>query len=119
MSEEKIIKMLNCFPQIEVVKYIMNLQEQPIGHLFTDTNWEDLLEYDNTTWISLDRFKQLQQKYNQALTLLANETPCEIDDFMNKNTDYCFINCGVDDEVFKKCWDKFIEDKLKGGEDNE
>ena len=31
MSEEEIIKMLNNFPQIEVVKYILNLQEENAG----------------------------------------------------------------------------------------
>ena len=31
MSEEEITKMLNCFPQIEVVKYILNLQEENVG----------------------------------------------------------------------------------------
>ncbi len=31
MSEEEITKMLNCFPQIEVVKYILNLQEENAG----------------------------------------------------------------------------------------
>lgn len=65
MSEEEIYKMLNNFPQIEIVKYILKLQEQPTGHLFTDTNWEDLLEYNNKTWIGLDRFKQLQQENQQ------------------------------------------------------
>lgn len=23
-------------------------------------------------------------------------------------------NCGVDDEVFKKCWDLYIEDMIRG-----
>ena len=29
---------------------------------YTDTNWEDLLDYNGMTWINIDRFKELQQK---------------------------------------------------------
>ena len=32
---------------------------------YTDTNWEDLLEYNGMTWINIDRFKFLQQKVEQ------------------------------------------------------
>ena len=32
---------------------------------YTDTNWEDLLEYNGMTWINIDRFKSLQQKVEQ------------------------------------------------------
>ena len=60
------------------------------------------------------RHDSLVQKYDKALMILANFwPPCEQDDFMDKNTDYCSINCGVDEEVFKKCWDKYIEQCLK------
>lgn len=60
------------------------------------------------------RYDSLVQKYDKALMILANFwPPCEQDDFMDKNTDYCSINCGVDEEVFKKCWDKYIEQCLK------
>lgn len=63
-------------------------------------------------------YEQLQKKYNKALSLLLKyNMPCEIDGFMDKNTDYCSNNCGVDDEIFKKCWDKYIEDKLKGNKE--
>lgn len=56
----------------------------------------------------------LQQKYDKALeTLVDYNLPCEIDDFMNANTDYCELACGVDEEQYKKCWNKFIEWKLK------
>ena len=33
--------------------------------IYTDTNWEDLLEYNGMTWINIDRFKSLQQKVEQ------------------------------------------------------
>lgn len=65
-------------------------------------------------WDALDVFKKLHQKYNKALELLCEyNMPCEIDDFMDKNTDYCSINCSVNDEVFKECWNRFIEEKLE------
>lgn len=63
--------------------------------------------------------QQLKEKYNKALSILANEPPCEIDGFMDKNTDYCSINCGVDDEIFKECWNKYIEQELENGDSNE
>lgn len=57
--------------------------------------------------------EKIEQKYNKALELLSQyDVPCEIDDFMNKNVDYCSVNCSVDKEVFKKCWDRFIEQDL-------
>ncbi len=60
------------------------------------------------------KYNSLQQKYDEALTILSNFwPPCEHDDFMDKNTDYCSINCGVDEEIFKKCWDRYIEQSLK------
>ena len=53
--------------------------------------------------------KKLQTKYDITLSMLADYSPpCEIDGFMDKNTDYCSINCGVDEEIFKKCWDRYI-----------
>jgi len=45
----------------EYYNYITNLQkEKPT--LYTDTNWEDLLEYNGMKWISTDRFKELQDE---------------------------------------------------------
>lgn len=62
----------------------------------------------------LEKYDELQQKYNKALELLCEyNMPCEIDEFMDKNTDYCSRNCSVDDEVFKQCWNRFIEQKLE------
>ena len=64
--------------------------------------------------ISKKQIQKLQQKYDKALSLLLEyNLPCEIDEFMDKKSDYCELNCGVDNEVFKKCWDKFIEQKIE------
>ena len=56
----------------------------------------------------------LQEKYDEALELL-NEygMPCERDNFNLLDTDYCELNCSNDDEQFKKCWNEFIEWRLK------
>lgn len=57
--------------------------------------------------------KRLNNKYNKALELLIDyNLPCEVDDFMNVHSDYCETHCGVDEEQYKRCWNKFIEWKL-------
>lgn len=56
----------------------------------------------------------LKKKLNKAIELLIEyNMPCEMNDFMNKNVDYCSSNCGVDKEVFKKCWLRYIEQELE------
>lgn len=56
----------------------------------------------------------LKKKLNKAIELLIEyNIPCEKNDFMNKNVDYCSRNCGVDEEVFKKCWLRYIEQELE------
>ena len=63
----------------------------------------------------LDYITNLQEKYNKELELLVDfNVPCEIDDFNLLDTDYCELNCSVDDEQYKKCWNKFIEWRLQG-----
>lgn len=60
-------------------------------------------------------YDNLQQKYDKALELLSkNDMPCDIDNFniKDENIDYCYMNCGVDDEVFKQCWNRYIEQEL-------
>lgn len=60
------------------------------------------------------KYDSIAQKYDKALKILIEYgLLCDIDDFMNKNVDYCSMNCGVDEEVFKKCWNKYIEQSLK------
>lgn len=64
--------------------------------------------------------KELQQKYDKALSILGNHyPPCELDGFMDKNTDYCSMNCGVDEEIFKECWNRYIEQDLQGNKEEE
>lgn len=62
----------------------------------------------------LEENQKLRSKLDCALKLLLDiYPPCDIDGFMDKHSDYCQINCGVDEEVFKKCWILYIEEKLK------
>lgn len=67
----------------------------------------------------LNDYKHVQEKYNEALKqLIRYNIPCEIDGFNEKdeNIDYCSENCGVDDNIYFKCWDRFIEQELDKGE---
>lgn len=58
--------------------------------------------------------KELKKQLDCALGLLSeNCPPCEKDGFMDKHSDYCERNCGVDEEIFKKCWLMYIKDKTK------
>ena len=58
--------------------------------------------------------QELKKQLDCALKILAEMfPPCERDGFMDKHSDCCQLNCGVDEEVFKKCWLMYIEDKLK------
>ena len=60
---------------------------------YTDTNWEDLLEYNGMTWINIDRFKSLQQKVEQLeerceyLERSNNRREDEIIELRNENVD--------------------------------
>ena len=61
--------------------------------------------------------KILKVKYNKALEMLINfnSLPCEIDNFNTKeeNLEYCSQNCSVDESIYIKCWNRFIEQNLK------
>lgn len=60
---------------------------------------------------------RLEKKYDKALELLKDyNMPCDIDEFNIKNADYCSMNCSVDEEVFKACWDLYIEQELENEE---
>lgn len=62
----------------------------------------------------LEENQKLRIKLDYALKLLSDiYPPCEIDGFMDKHSAYCQMNCGVDEDVFKKCWLLYIEEKLK------
>lgn len=63
----------------------------------------------------IDERDVLKKQLDCALEILSElSPPCEFDNFMNKHIDYCSKNCGADEEIFKKCWLMYIEDKLRG-----
>lgn len=57
--------------------------------------------------------EKLQRELDCALGILSENPPCERDDFMDNHTDYCSLNCGVDEEIFKKCWLMYIDEILE------
>ena len=61
----------------------------------------------------MNKENEIEKKYKEALEFLSKEfPPCEFDGFMDKNVDYCSMNCGVDEEVFKQCWDRYFEQAM-------
>jgi len=61
----------------------------------------------------LDYITNLQQKYDKALEYLSSfNFACENDEFFDEHCEWCDENCSVDEEQYKKCWNKFIEWKL-------
>ena len=74
------------------------------------------LEYNTEIYKIIEENQILTKKYNKALKLLTGyNLPCEIDSFNTKeeNIDYCSQNCSVDESIFVKCWDRYIEQELK------
>ena len=57
--------------------------------------------------------ENLQRELDCALGILSENPPCERDGFMDNHTDYCSLNCGVDEKVFKKCWLMYIDEILE------
>ena len=94
-----------------------------IGYYQSDirTSRKENSDYDMTYTSQqtlIDKLQQENQKLKKqldyALKLLSEiYPPCDIDGFMDKHSDYCEINCGVDEEIFKNCWLLYIDDKLK------
>lgn len=65
----------------------------------------------------LNYIEQLENRYNKALEILSDyNMPCEYKKPIIPD-EYCEENCEVSDEVYKKCWNKYIELTLKGGSD--
>lgn len=96
---------------IELPKDKIKFESKEAEIMFDLSLENDFLEQEN---------KELKKQLDCALKLLAEMfLPCERDGFMDKYSDYCQLNCGVDEEVFKKCWLMYIKDKLKEGETDE
>ena len=66
-----------------------------------------------------------EEKYKYAIDMLIEiyGPPCEMFikdpttnksiEFMNLDFDRCNTACGVDDEVFRECWNRYIEKAIK------
>ena len=86
---------------------------QKIKNLLVNKEAKELLEKQSK------EIERLNNKYNKALELLSDfNMPCEYDESKIPDN-YCEENCDVDDETYKKCWDKYIELELKGDSSNE
>lgn len=60
------------------------------------------------------KVNQLENKYNKALEFLVDfNLPCEQRMFMDRYSEWCELNCSVNDECYKKCWNKYIESELE------
>ena len=68
---------------------------------------------DYSIYMDMTEYNSLKDKYDKSLELLSSfGLPCEREDFMNTEIDFCFSNCSVDMEAFKKCWDRYLEKDL-------
>lgn len=62
--------------------------------------------------------QEIEKKYQYALQMLVDiyGPPCEMitkgEEFMNSDIDRCMTACGVEDEVLKECWNRYIEREL-------
>lgn len=93
MSNERLLEIIERQDKYYILGFIQGLKSNI-----------EILEQEN---------QKLKEKYNKALSIMANYSPpCEKNGFMDRNTDYCRMNCGVDEEIFKNCWDKYIEQEL-------
>ena len=100
--------------QKEEIKEILDNFKNNYDELGSCYYPEDILGPEDLKLL-YDYITNLQEKYNKALELLVDfNMPCERDDFNLLDTDYCELNCSVDDEQYKKCWNKFIEWRLQG-----
>lgn len=66
-----------------------------------------------TTKAVIKEITRLNNKYNKALELLADfNMPCEYDEGKIPES-YCEEKCEANDDIYKKCWNKYIELELK------
>lgn len=81
---------------------------------------ERIKQLDDGFMACVEEKCEIAEEYDKALQILSDYyPPCEKDNFMDENTEYCSINCGVDEEVFKECWRRYIKQELEKGISNE
>ena len=95
----------------ECIEYINNLQQENEKLKAELELYKGTLQREHE---AIHRANDLETKLNKAIELLIKENlPCDIENFNIRNADYCSSNCSVDEEVFKKCWLKYIEQELE------
>ena len=97
----------------EIFQYMTDVEGSMLGRSMYDAIFDTI----HALITEKDQFKKdkeyLQKELDCALGILSENPPCERDGFMDKHTDYCSLNCGVDEEVFKKCWLMYIDEILE------
>lgn len=105
------------FKMTDENKKILDELTKPVGirHFLIETEFGDkfdVVEYPEYQKLQQEN-QELKKQLDCALGLLSEMyPPCEKDGFMDKHSDYCELNCGVDEEIFKKCWLMYIKDKV-------
>ena len=107
-------KKMNSYPKLKEWTKEEILNQIKNGEIDNEFIAEYISKRDRVYNKLIDVIDELKIKHDKTLEMLSEHSiPCEIDGFMDKNVDYCSRNCGVDEEVYKKCWDRFIEQKIK------
>ena len=111
------------YTEEEIFQYMTDVEGSMLGRSMYDAIFNTIhaliteknqLKKDNETLQKHCRAaEKLQRQLDCALGILSEIPPCERDGFMDKHTDYCSLNCGVDEEVFKKCWLMYIDEILE------
>lgn len=112
------------YTEEEIFQYMTDVEGSMLGRSMYDAVFgtihaliteKNQLKKDNETLQKHCRTaEKLQRQLDSALGILSEmNPPCEMNGFMDKHTDYCRLNCGVDEEVFKKCWLMYIDEILE------
>ena len=112
------------YTEEEIFQYMTDVEGSMLGRSMYDAIFNTIhaliteknqLKKDNETLQKHYRTaEKLQRELDCALGILSEMSPpCEKDGFMDNHTDYCSLNCGVDEEIFKKCWLMYIDEILE------
>lgn len=108
------------YTENEIFQYMTDGEGSMLGRSIYDA----IFDFIHALITEKDQFKEdkkiLQRELDCALKLLSEMSPpCEKDGFMDNHTDYCSLNCGVDEDVFKKCWLMYIDEILERTDEDE
>lgn len=102
--------MIEQFVDMKMKDIILNTWKNKLSY---PLNHKDIEELEGIIDYCEGENQKLKKQLDCALGLLSEMyPPCEKDGFMDKHSDYCELNCGVDEEIFKKCWLMYIKDKV-------